>query len=483
MFPDRYDEHGNFEVPKTLIFAKTDSHAEDIIEIVRQEFNEENKFCRKITYRSADDPKTILTQFRNDYSPRIAITVDMIATGTDIRHLEILLFMRDVRSSSYYEQMKGRGTRTCTLEELKLKGTPTAKYNKDHFVIIDAVGVENSQKTDSRPLEKHPGMSLKNLLENIGAGNKSEDILTSTANRLIRLDRQIDDKQRAKLELLSGGKTISQLVNQLLQTYDPDVLENIKTTVQNEYRGEAPIVIDRHIAERHKSMIEQSTKEFNNPDLRNYIIDVRRTLDQVIDTINLDEITTQGWQKDQKSEAENTISNFKSWIEAHRDEITALQIFYDQPYRRRELTFQMIKDLYEKIKLEQPLLAPSRVWNAYQLLENNNLSPKNELIALVSLIRKVSGIDQNLALYDKTVDRNFQQWILRQNAGQHNRFTEEQMQWLRMIRDYVANSFHIDREDFELDPFNRNGGLGRMWQLFGDKTEEIIGELNEVLAA
>ena len=483
MFPDRYDEHGNFEVPKTLIFAKTDSHAEDIIEIVRQEFNEENKFCRKITYRSEDDPKTILTQFRNDYSPRIAITVDMIATGTDIRPLEILLFMRDVRSRSYYEQMKGRGTRTCTLEELKLKGTPTAKYNKDHFVIIDAVGVENSQKTDSRPLEKHPGMSLKNLLENIGAGNKSEDILTSTANRLIRLDRQIDDKQRAKLELLSGGKTISQLVNQLLQTYDPDVLENIKTTVQNEYRGEAPIVIDRHIAERHKSMIEQSTKEFNNPDLRNYIIDVRRTLDQVIDTINLDEITTQGWQKDQKSEAENTISNFKSWIEAHRDEITALQIFYDQPYRRRELTFQMIKDLYEKIKLEQPLLAPSRVWNAYQLLENNNLSPKNELIALVSLIRKVSGIDQNLALYDKTVDRNFQQWILRQNAGQHNRFTEEQMQWLRMIRDYVANSFHIDREDFELDPFNRNGGLGRMWQLFGDKTEEIIGELNEVLAA
>lgn len=483
MFPDRYDEHGNFEVPKTLIFAKTDSHAEDIIEIVRQEFNEENKFCRKITYRSVDDPKTILTQFRNDYSPRIAITVDMIATGTDIRPLEVLLFMRDVRSRSYYEQMKGRGTRTCTLEELKLKGTPTAKYNKDHFVIIDAVGVENSQKTDSRPLEKHPGMSLKNLLENIGAGNKSEDILTSTANRLIRLDRQIDDKQRAKLESLAGGKTISQLVNQLLQTYDPDVLENIKTAVQNEYRGEAPLTIDRHIAERHKTMIEQSTKEFNNPDLRNYIIDVRRTLDQVIDTVNLDEITTQGWQKDQKSEAENTISNFKAWIEAHRDEITALQIFYGQPYRRQELTYQMIKDLYEKIRLEQPLLAPTRVWNAYQLLENNNLSPKNELIALVSLIRKVSGIDQNLALYDKTVDRNFQQWILRQNAGQHNRFTEEQMQWLRMIKDYVANSFHIDRDDFDLSPFISNGGLTKMWNLFGEQTDEIINELNEALAA
>ena len=131
-----------FEVPKTLIFAKTDSHAEDIIEIVREEFGEGNKFCKKITYKSEEDPKTVLSQFRNDYYPRIAVTVDMIATGTDIRPLEVLVFMRDVKSRSYYEQMKGRGTRTCSLEQLKATGTPSAKFTKDHFVIIDAIGVE-----------------------------------------------------------------------------------------------------------------------------------------------------------------------------------------------------------------------------------------------------------------------------------------------------------------------------------------------------
>ncbi|HEU5363905.1 MAG TPA: DEAD/DEAH box helicase family protein, partial [Hanamia sp.] len=109
MFPDRFDKDGKFEIPKTLIFAKTDSHAEDIIEMVREEFAEENKFCKKITYKSAEDPKTVLSQFRNDYYPRIAVTVDMIATGTDIRPLEVLVFMRDVKSRSYYEQMKGRG--------------------------------------------------------------------------------------------------------------------------------------------------------------------------------------------------------------------------------------------------------------------------------------------------------------------------------------------------------------------------------------
>lgn len=130
--------------------------------------------AKKITYQSQEDPKSILSQFRNDYYPRIAVTVDMIATGTDIRPLEVLLFMRDVKSKSYYEQMKGRGTRTCSLEELRLKGTPSAQYSKDHFVIIDAIGVESSQKTDSRPLEKAPGVSLKDVLQIIAMGNRSE---------------------------------------------------------------------------------------------------------------------------------------------------------------------------------------------------------------------------------------------------------------------------------------------------------------------
>ncbi|HPL97066.1 MAG TPA: DEAD/DEAH box helicase family protein, partial [Smithellaceae bacterium] len=125
MFPDRLDEKGNLEVPKTLIFAKTDSHADDIIQIVREEFAEENRFCKKITYNS-EDPKSTLAQFRNDYHPRIAVTVDMIATGTDVKPLECLLFMRDVKSRNYFEQMKGRGTRTISLDDLR-KVTPRAR--------------------------------------------------------------------------------------------------------------------------------------------------------------------------------------------------------------------------------------------------------------------------------------------------------------------------------------------------------------------
>lgn len=496
IFPDRFSSPSTgggqgeaaFEVPKTLIFAKTDSHAEDIIEIVREEFGEENKFCKKITYRSEEDPKSVLSQFRNDYYPRIAVTVDMIATGTDIRPLEVLVFMRDVKSRSYYEQMKGRGTRTCSLEQLKATGTPSAKVTKDHFVIIDAIGVEQSQKTDSRPLEKKPGMSLKDLLQNVAMGNRDEDILTTLANRLIRLDKQISEKEKVTFAEQANGQSIHHVVKELLNAYDPDTVEGLRRKAKGEMPNASPEAIHSQFTIDHSQLIEQAVAVFHNPELRNYIVDVRKKYDQVMDGINIDEITNIGWVKDQQAAAALTISNFIAWIEAHKEEITALQIFYAQPYRRRELTYKMIKDLCEKIKTEQPMLAPLPVWSAYATtgelasLPAEKAGAKNELIALVSLIRKVTGIDAGLMPYDKTVDKNFQDWVFKKQAGTL-KFTEEQMQWLRMIKDYVANSFHVEKEDFKLDPFNKQGGLGRFYQLFKEDYEKILQELNEVLAA
>ncbi|WP_288461539.1 DEAD/DEAH box helicase family protein [uncultured Chryseobacterium sp.] len=487
MFPDRLDKEGKFEVPKMLVFAKTDSHAEDIIEIVREEFGEENKFCKKITYQSQEDPKSILSQFRNDYYPRIAVTVDMIATGTDIRPLEVLLFMRDVKSKSYYEQMKGRGTRTCSLEELRLKGTPSAQYSKDHFVIIDAIGVESSQKTDSRPLEKAPGVSLKDVLQSIAMGNRSEEMLTTLANRLIRLDRQINEKEKAAFSEHANGLQIKQVVQKLLDAYNPDALEQIRTNVEREKTGGSPAEKEKAVEEHHRALIERAVEELHNPDLRNFIVDIRKKYDQIIDTVNIDEITNIGWATDQKEQAESTVEAFERWVQENKDESLALQIFYDAPYRRRELTYKLIRDLYEKLVLEQPALQPAKLWDAYSQIENSPKTrtekPKQELVLLVSVIRKALKIDEHLTRYDRTVDRNFKQWIFAQNAGKHNTFTEEQMQWLRMIKDFIANSFHFEQEDFELDPFNAHGGLGKFYQLFGDQYLEIIDELNEVLAA
>ena len=154
IYPNRVDKDGEYEVPKTLVFAKTDSHADDIIKIIREEFDEGNDFCKKVTYKIDEDPKSVLNRFRNSYYPRIAVTVDMIATGTDVKPLEVLLFMRDVKSTNYFEQMKGRGTRTINNDSLQMVSR-TAK-SKTHFVIVDAIGATKSKKTDSRPLERKP---------------------------------------------------------------------------------------------------------------------------------------------------------------------------------------------------------------------------------------------------------------------------------------------------------------------------------------
>lgn len=483
IFPDRITDKGEFEIPKTLIFAKTDSHADDIINIVREEFGEGNSFCKKITYRNKDeDPKSVLAQFRNDYFPRIAVTVDMIATGTDVKPLECLLFMRDVKSRNYFEQMKGRGTRIITLDDLR-KVTPTAKYTKDHFVIVDAVGVTKSIKSDSRPLEKKPGVPLKDLLGAIAVGNRDEELFSSLANRLTRLEKQVTEQEKQQFSEKAEGKTLKQVVNELLQAYNPDVLEDLKAKVEKEMAGESPMAKEDAFNKLHDELKEKAANVFHSSDLREYIDNVRRAHEQTIDITNPDALLNKGWATDSKEKAENLVTDFKAWIAQHQDEITALQIFYTQPYRRRELNYKMIQEVLEKLKLERPLLAPMQVWRAYEQLEKVTGSPKSELIALVSLLRRISGIDSTLIDYSNKVDLNFRDWILKKNAGQHNRFTEEQMQWLRMIKDHIATSIHLDADDLDYTPFDAEGGKGKMWQLFGEQMDEIINELNEALAA
>ena len=479
MFPDRTNEKGEFEVPKTLIFAKTDSHADDIIQIVREEFGEENRFCKKITYNS-DDPKSILAQFRNDYHPRIAVTVDMIATGTDVKPLECLLFMRDVKSRNYFEQMKGRGTRIINLDDLK-KVTPSAKLTKDHYVIVDAVGVTKSLKTDSRPLEKKPGVPLKDLLAAITIGARDEDLFTSLANRLTRLEKQLSDKEKSAFVAKANSKTITQVVKELLNAYNPDILEDLRLKVEQENPDAAPIEKEEKVKTLTAALQNQAASTFNG-ELNDYIENVRKEHEQIIDLVNPDKVTAVGWDKDNKDKAQELVKTFTDWITRHKDEITALQIFYGQPYRRRELTFKMIKELVDTIVADKPTLAPLSVWRAYELLESVSGQPKNELVALVSLIRKVAGIDTRLTSYDKTVDKNFQNWVFKKQAGTL-KFTEEQMQWLRMLKDHVSASISVAADDLDYTPFDAHGSKGKMWQLFGNETENIFNELNEALAA
>ena len=327
------------EVPKTLIFAKTDSHADDIIQVVREEFGEGNEFCQKITCQ-VEKPESVLASFRNDYYPRVAVTVDMIATGTDVKPIECLIFMRDVRSKNYFEQMKGRGTRTLNKDDLQ-KVTPSATENKDHFVIVDAVGVTKSKKTETRTLERKPTVSMKELMLNVAMGSKDENTLISLANRLIRLNSQMSPKERNDFAD-NVGVSARNIAQHFSDAFDIDAQAQRGGIVLD--GGLEPTEEQKACLEQAKNeMIKTAVEPFYNPEVRNYIENVRRSHDQIIDNVNIDEVINAGYDTDVQAAADRTINSFKAFIDENKDEIIALRIIYDQRYKDRSMAIERLK--------------------------------------------------------------------------------------------------------------------------------------------
>lgn len=465
LFPNRK------EVPKTLIFAKTDSHADDIIQIVRDEFGEGNEFCQKITCQ-ADKPETVLSAYRNDYYPRIAVTVDMIATGTDVKPIECLIFMRDVRSKNYFEQMKGRGTRTLCKDDLQ-KVTPSATDNKDHFVIVDAVGVTKSKKTETRTLERKPSVSLKELMLNVATGSKDEDTLTSLANRIIRLNSQMTQNER-KAFIETIGVSANTAAQQLLDAFDPDILSE-KAGVQSE--GELTEEEKQTVSEVQTEMIKTAVTPFFKPEARNFIEDVRKAHDQIIDSVNLDTVTFSGFDADKQENAERTIKTFREFIEENKDEILALRIIYDQRYKDRPMAIEKLKALYEKLKTHN--ITVERLWECYAIKNPEKVKRGTlaQITDLISIIRFEMGYADDLSPFADKVNFNFMRWTIRKNAGDVH-FTAEQMDWLRLIKEHIISSLSIETTDLDLNPFDKKGGLGRFYDVFGDSYEEILYEMN-----
>ena len=461
-------------VPKTLIFAKTDSHADDIIQIVREEFGEGNEFCKKITY-SAENPESVLSSFRNGYNPRIAVTVDMIATGTDVKPIECLIFMRDVRSKNYFEQMKGRGTRTLSKDDLQ-KVTPDATDNKDHFVIVDAVGVTKSKKSDTRTLERKPSVSMKELMMNVALGDKSEDTLTSLANRVIRLNSQMTISERKEFTE-KVGESAGQIAENLLNAFDEDV---ICQKAKEQFATATPT--EEQIAQAQKALAVEAVAPFQKPDVRDYIENVRRSHEQIIDNVNLDEVLFAGFDSQQEENADRVISSFREFIDENRDEIIALRIIYNQNYKDRPMAIEGLKALYEKLKAKG--ITVERLWDCYAIKKPEKVKRGTvaQLADLISIIRFEMGYTENLAPFADRVNYNFMQWTLRRNAGAVH-FTDEQMEWLRLVKDHIAVSLSIEPTDLDLNPFDRKGGLGRFYEVFGEDYEAILMEMNIELVA
>jgi type I restriction enzyme R subunit len=480
MFPDReVDEHGRLRhIPKTLIFAKDDSHAEDIVRIAREELGKGNDVIAKITYKSSDGakPEDLLQAFRTSYYPRIAVTVDMIATGTDVRPIEMVVFMRMVRSRNFFEQMKGRGVRTIADSDLQVV-TPDATH-KDRFVLVDAVGVTETKLIETTPLERKRGVSLDKLLHQAALGQVSEDLVSTLASRLARIDGRITPADRDALEALAG-QSLKAIEHGLVDAIDPD---RQRAAAQIASGNSEPTGAE--IDQARKALFDEAVKPLaSNAELRDALVNVQRSIDQMIDEISVDEVTRAEFSVDARARAAATVESFREFLDEHRDQITALEVLYSRPYAKR-LTYRDVKELAEAIGKPPHRWTPEGLWEAYETLDASKVrgSAGTVLTNIVSLVRFALGDSDELTPFPDLVCERFDAWLLQQrNTGRV--FSAEQLEWLTLIRDHLAASLSIEPLEFQDPPFSQRGGLGKARQLFGDDLDTILSDLTEAIAA
>ena len=489
------------EVPKTLIFAKDDSHADDIVRIAREMFAEGNDFCRKITYRtgftkikrtvneedggqtevtewvktSSLTPDEILANFRNSFFPRIAVTVDMISTGTDVKPIECVFFMRNVRSAGFFEQMKGRGVRVISPDKLRTV-TPSARA-KDRFIIVDAVGVCEGDKTDSRSLNRKPSMTLKQVLSYIAQGGIDAEALTTLAGRLARLQREFTLAQLGELQDLAGGKSFQSLARGLLGACDADAqVEAAKGHCESEQPTK------EQISQAAEQLARDATRPFMKVAFRRRILEIRQQNEQTMDRHTVDEVLYSGFDASAVEKAREKVTNFRKWIKAHKDELTALQVLYSgaRPIR---LSLRELRDLRAALGRAPVSATPVQLWRAFEAAEADRVAGHggSQLADLVSLVRYALMPSAKLVPYRDELRERYQVWLRERDA--ESAFTPAQREWLDRMAEHIATSLVIEPEDFDMGWFRQQGSLGRAHALFGDDLNSLMAELNESLAA
>jgi type I restriction enzyme R subunit len=500
VLPDAFP--GRREVPKTLVFAKDDSHADDIVRIAREVFAEGNEFCQKITYRTGftkvtktvknDDgtesevtewvktsslsPDEILANFRNSFYPRIAVTVDMISTGTDVKPIECVFFMRNVKSAGFFEQMKGRGVRVMSPDKLRTV-TPSARV-KDRFIIVDAVGVCEEDKTDSQTLNRQHSATLEQLLTYVAQGGTDADALTTLAGRLARLQRDFSADQLAELKELAGGKSFADLAHDLLNACDPDV----QIEAANKLPGIIGEPTEAQVKQAAEQLAQQAVTPFLKAQFRRRILEIRAQNEQTIDRHTVDDVLYAGFDASAVEKAAAKVKDFRAWIDEHKDELTALQVLYTGT-RPLKLSLKDLRQLRDEL-VRSPLNAtPAQLWRAFQAAEADKVKGNGGevLTDLVGLVRHALIPAMTLVPYREELRERYQQWLKDRDAD--NAFTPEQRQWLDRMAEHIATSLAIRPADFEAGWFGQHGSLGRAHALFGDRLKPLMTELNERLAA
>lgn len=428
MYPNR--EPNLAYIPKTLIFAKSDSHADNIIKIIREQVfpGQCPEFAQKITY-SAGDSNALIKSFRNDKAFRIAVTVTLVATGTDVKPLEILLFMRDVNSESLYIQMRGRGCRKISDDALR-NVTPNAD-TKDQFFLVDAIGVTKHKMTNHPP-ETEGGdgvnISLEKLLEQITHGYLPDDNLRLLASRLSRINDKATEAQRAEFEKLSGMGMKEMALNIF------DAFDKGKLAAEPFVSSNQPNILRKGLVAP-LSLHEKARK---------YLLILNAGFVKILQP-GKDVLVSSGFSVE---DAQQTISEFEAYLQQHRDEEEAIRIIAENT--GEPITYDMLTDLAEKLKSVNHKFQAQTLWNAYSVLNPNLVVPlksqieKEALTNLIQLIRFAFKTTSELRSLASLAAQRFELW-----CGQNQRdvLSETQRYIVREITNYIVCSGACSRAD------------------------------------
>lgn len=437
MFNDPQREPNLDYLPKTLIFALNDAHASNIVKIAKEVFGKENdpQFVQKITY-SAGNSNELIRHFRNDKEFRIAVTVTLVATGTDVKSLEVVMFMRDIESDSLYTQMKGRGCRTLGDEQLRIV-TPNA-ISKDLFYLVDAVGVtEHEHITRPRTDPKPTTMSLKELLERITHGYVDDEYLRILASRLSRIFNKSDEKQREKFRELAGDD-MKDIASRIYEALASNTLP--------------PFVDINEPNNERKGLV---TSLANHPDARNYLLILNAGFVKIL-IPGEDELVSKGFSIE---EASQTTAAFEKYVSEHKDEMEALRIIYNN--QGEPITYSMLKELDTRLRYVNAKFNPALLWNTYSIVRPTDVvkfTTKDEKEALTNIIQLVRFAFKHIPKLESLkgdAAKYFNLW-----CGQGWRgISEKQNELLGQIVNYIVSNGACTIEDIKEEDKTQAGQL------------------------
>ena len=415
MFVDPPREPNMDYIPKTLIFALSEAHANNIVKIAKEVFGRtDDKFVQKITC-TAGNSNQLIREFRTSKEFRIAVTVTLVATGTDVKPLEVVMFMRDVQSEQLYIQMKGRGCRT--IGDAALRAVTPNATSKDQYILVDAVGVTEHAKSIEGPTIEppQPTITLKELLEKISHGNLQDEYLQTLASRLSRIHNKSKDEDRAKFVTLSGGFGMDEIASNIFNAFEKGLLPPFISIddANNERKGlVAPIV--------------------NHPAAKKWLLELNAGFVNILHP-GEDELIDKGFVE----ESGETVSAFEQYVEEHKDDLEALRMIYNNT--GEPITYSMLLDLQSHLREANRKFSIFKLWNCYTSLEkekvdtNTTREQREALTTLIQLVRFAYKQIEKLTTLHGSAAQYFNLW-----CGQAQRpLTDKQKEIIQSIVDYV----------------------------------------------